>query len=285
SGYTSIDGKITFTYTPDKAGELTIQAIYNGEPNKYLGSSKTFNINVISGLSTKIVIIGPTTTYVGIEETYRIELRFANDSLARINTGIEVYLNGTREVVVISNGVLELTITPENTGTYNLTIIFGGGTFDGLKLLPSKNTSLITVEKRPINIELKARYTWIGQNIYLEVEVRIYDEVLDKPVNRGYILVYLNKTGTYELIANKTIVNGKASLSGIFDPIEPMLKIVYIDPTGIYSSGETEGAYIESSELTRIPPPLPEPTITPTMLLLILTITLLLLHKKKMNSF
>ncbi len=278
--YTDINGKAVFLYTPNKAGELDILVKYKGDAGKYLGSSTSLSINIISGIETKLSVIGSATLYIGDTGKYIVYLTYPNNTKIPIDAGLEIYFNGSREIIPMNNGVAVIYLTANVTGMYNLTIFFNGGSYHGITLLPSNTTMIITCSKRPVKIiVMDSRYIWINStHIYLYIVVNVKDNVTGKPVTRGYLEIYMNKSGNLILIDKKPVVNGKVVLSNIYDPSSPFIRIIYIDPSGIYQSGLIEGAFYETVVKTKITPPMPEPYITP--LILIISTVIYMLYRR-----
>ncbi len=280
SGYTGSDGSLTYSYKPTIPGRLEIRIIYSGEPGKYLSSLATKYVDVVTGIETILVVSGPETIYVGEEATYTVMLQYINSTVIPFDTGIIIYYNGTRAIVPMTNGRLTIKIGGVRTGIYNLTIVFNGGIFNGYTLLPSKTTYLINILKRPVEIKVKARYTWLNSTyVYLDIEIRVFDKITGEPVETGYVEIYVNKTGEFKLIAIKS-VKDKIVLRGVYDPLSPVIRVVYIDPSDTYVSGVEENAYIESLPEYQAPPAVPEmPTIA--VILLITIIAVFALHGRK----
>lgn len=259
SGYTSSTGTIVLSYKSETIGELVIEAKYYGEPGKYLATDTSITVIVVSAIPTKIVVYGPQEIYADSIGEYRIELRYLNDTIIDFNGYILLYLNGSREYIQLTNGVAEYTVEFGRSGVYNLTIVFTGALFYNYKLLGSNKTLIINVYKRPVVIEAIAKYTWLNTtHIHLYLEINVRDNLTGEPVNTGYVEIYVNKTGTYDLVARINVTSNKIIIDKIVDPIDPTIKIIYYDPTSIYTSGETDEAYLIINNPTKISP-VPEP--------------------------
>jgi hypothetical protein len=261
---TNEEGVAIFTYTSDKPGSLTISFNYRGQPGRYEPASITYTLTVIGRIETMIIVEGPEVGYLYSNITYTIELKDKlHNNIIPLNTSIDLYINGSHSVANMINGVYSFSITPNKLGLLNITVIYSGERLGLIYYTGSNTTFLTNITYRPITIKAVLKYKWINRTyLNISVDVGVYDKLTGERINRGYILIYVDKQGmgTYKLIANITLVNGEARFNAVIDPSNPSVKIVYVDPQKVYVSGGIKGSYI-IYRLTPYIPPTPEPHI------------------------
>ncbi len=278
---TNASGVAVLTLSIDKPGALTIYGVASADPTLYTGTGmvEVVVINVIGFTTTTLYVDAPSTMYLYEPATIKIEVRDQSGKTIPINGFVLIYINGSMNAnLTLVNGVVEYTYKPTQSdlGVLNITIIFPQQTISGIIYRESTATIYINVARRPIKITTSIDWEWINDTyIHISGTVNIYDKLNNTGIDRGYILVYLDKygNGTYRLVANESVVNGRAYINITMDPdAQPRLRIVYNDPAGVYVSGGEPGSAITLTLTQRMIPAPETPYIIPLILLSILVL-------------
>lgn len=201
-GYATIKTALTLPF-----GEYDLNATFNGD-QYYQPASSLGTLSVDKEIT---IIIAPNSVSGKYLSQITITIRLVDDENETYlaNTSIEfVYWNGTQNVslgskITNSSGyvdmVLDLTEIP---GTYHLYAIYGGNQY----YYGAEKDILVIIEKLTLNISNPA-----GSGNYSDmvgIEISIFDEY--GGLYNGSVLLELNESGKWVMLAETNSVNGRA---------------------------------------------------------------------------